>query len=57
MNEKKAIAKIEKMSIEEKMKFLSETDKAFLCGYIERAALGNKSVERQKRRKTKKTDS
>ena len=39
MNEKEVMAKIEAMSIEEKLKLLSETDKAYIRGFIERAVL------------------
>ena len=53
MNEKEAMKKTEKMSLEEKLKLLSETDKAFINGYIERALRGFKSAQRQKRRKAK----
>ena len=41
---------IEKMSVEEKLKLLSETDKAYVRGYIERAVLELRSAEHQKRR-------
>jgi hypothetical protein len=37
MNEKEAMAKIEKMTMEEKVKLLSVTDKAYIRGFIERA--------------------
>jgi hypothetical protein len=37
MNEKEVMVKIEKMPMEEKIKLLSVTDKAYIRGFIERA--------------------
>jgi hypothetical protein len=39
MNEVEALAKIQRMSIEEKLAALSPTDKAYISGYIEKAIL------------------
>ena len=40
MGKKNTVTELEKMSIEEKLKLLNETDKAYICGYIDRAFLG-----------------
>ena len=37
MNRKETMAKLEKIPMEEKLKLLSEIDRAFIRGYIERA--------------------
>jgi len=50
MNKKEVMAKLEKMPVEEKLKLLSETDKAFIHGYIERALV---EQHRVKARQTK----
>ena len=48
MDEKKVMAKLQKMPMEEKLKLLSETDKAFIHGYIERALIEqNRKKDRQ----------
>jgi len=39
MNKKEFLAELKKMPFEEKIKLLSETDKAYICGYIERALI------------------
>ena len=39
MNEVEALAKIQRMSIEEKFAALSPTDKAYIKGYVEKAVL------------------
>ena len=57
MSKKEVVALIEKMPIEEKLKLLSETDKAYICGFIERAVIGyqkqrnNATVSNTKSRK------
>ena len=45
MNEKEVMAKIEKMPIEEKLKLLSKTDRAYVLRYIEMAVQDILSVE------------
>ena len=47
MDEKEVMAKIEKMPMEEKIKLLSDTDKAYIRGYIERAILDLRSIDIQ----------
>ena len=44
MSKKEILTMIEKMSVEEKLKLLSETDKAYIRGYIDRAVAELKSV-------------
>jgi hypothetical protein len=39
MDEREVIAQIKKMPMEEKIKLLSVTDKAYIRGYIERAVI------------------
>jgi len=39
MNEVEALAKIQHMSMEEKLAALSPTDKAYIRGYVEKAVL------------------
>jgi len=39
MDKKEALAKIEKLPVEEKFKLLSDTDKAYIRGYIDRSAV------------------
>ena len=57
MGKKEAVTKIEKMSVEEKLKLLSETDKAYIRGYIDRAIgelkfPGQSAGQKNKRGKT-----
>jgi hypothetical protein len=52
MNEKEVMAQIEKMPMEEKIKLLSVTDKAYIRGYIERAVFEQQRNGRQKRPRT-----
>jgi hypothetical protein len=47
MNKKLTMAEIEKMPMEEKLALLGETDKAYIRGYIERAVLGQKRVQKK----------
>ena len=47
MSEKEVMAMIEKMPIEEKLKLLSEADKAYIRGFIERAVLEHKKQYEQ----------
>ena len=48
MDEKKVMAKLQKMPMEEKLKLLSETDKAYIRGYIERALIDQQSAKAKK---------
>jgi hypothetical protein len=52
MNEKEVMAQIEKMPLEEKIKLLSVTDKAYIRGYIERAVFEQQRKGRRKRPET-----
>jgi len=51
MDKKKAACGFENMPIEEKLKLLNDTDKAFIRGYIERALI------EQQRKSTRKPKS
>ena len=51
MNKKTEIAKLEKLPMEEKLKMLSDTDKAFIRGYIERAVIEQQRGKTPKRAK------
>ena len=50
MNKEKDKTKIKKMSIEEKLKYLSAPNKAFIRGYIEKALVDQKYCKRCKKR-------
>ena len=56
MSEKKVMTKLEKMSIEEKLKLLSETDKAFIHGYVERAFIEQQRTKAVKKNVRVKSD-
>jgi hypothetical protein len=45
MDKKAVMAKIQKMPMEEKLSLLSEIDKAYIRGYIEKAVLEQKRVK------------
>jgi hypothetical protein len=48
MSKKITMEEIEKMPMEEKLALLGETDKAYIRGYIERAVLEQKRVQKKK---------
>jgi hypothetical protein len=54
MNEVEALARIQSMSMEEKIAALSPTDKAYISGYIERAVLENRRKKPEKQKKSEK---
>lgn len=51
MNDKKVMEKFAKLPMEIKLKMLSETDKAFIRGYIERALIEQQRTKSSKRTK------
>jgi len=51
MNEVEVLAKIQDMSIDEKIAALSPTDKAYIKGYVERAVMENKRHKSRGRKK------
>jgi len=51
MDEVKALAKIQDMSIDEKIVALTSTDKAYIKGYIERAVMENQRHKPRGRKK------
>lgn len=55
MNKEEVMAKVEKMPVEEKYKLLSETDQAYIRGYIDRSAAEQlKTNSRKTKTKTQK---
>ena len=54
MTEVETLAKIQAMSIDEKIAALSPTDKAYIKGYIERAVMENQRHKPRGRKKTSK---
>ena len=56
MGEKEVMANIENMPIEEKLKLLTETDKAYIRGYIDRAFLEQRAKSPNKNEKAKGTN-
>jgi hypothetical protein len=55
MSEKEVMAQIEKMPMEEKVKLLSVTDKAYIRGFIERAVIEQQRNGHQKRPRASKS--
>jgi hypothetical protein len=51
MKEAEALMEIQKMSIGEKIAALSQTDKAYIRGYVERAIIENRKIKRKIRGK------
>jgi len=51
MNEAEALAKVQDMSIDEKIAALSPTDKAYIKGYVERAVLASHKDKPRGRKK------
>jgi len=51
MNEVEALAKVQSMSIDEKIAALSPMDKAYIKGYIERAVLESRKHQRKGQKK------
>jgi hypothetical protein len=51
MNEAEALAKVQDMSIDEKIAALIPTDKAYIKGYIERAVIENQRHKPRGRKK------
>jgi uncharacterized protein YaiI (UPF0178 family) len=53
MTEVETLAKIQAMSIDEKIAALSPTDKAYIKGYIERAVMEKQASEKRKKKSEK----
>jgi len=53
MKDTEALMEIQNMSIGEKIAALSQTDKAYLRGYLERAVLESRKIKRKNRGKPK----
>jgi hypothetical protein len=53
MDKEKSMAEIEKMSMEEKLTLLSQIDKAYIRGYVERAVLEQKRLRPRRKRRPK----
>jgi len=47
MKEEEAVMEIQNMSIGEKIAALSQTDKAYIRGYVERAIIENRKIKRK----------
>jgi hypothetical protein len=56
MGEKEVMAILEKIGMEDKLKLLSETDKAYVRGYIDRAFLEQRAKAPTKHEKAKGTN-
>jgi hypothetical protein len=51
MKKEEAITELQNMSIGEKIAALSQTDKAFIRGYVERAIIESRKIRRKSSRK------
>ena len=56
MGEKEVMSILEKIGMEDKLKLLSETDKAYVRGYIDRAFLEQRAKSPNKNEKAKGTN-